>query len=448
MSSEHRAILLTNANIASFHHQADPSLHRPSHAGNSVNSSSDKTLNGESASVNATAQANSLFDTTLLKNRAMLIESNQISWIGEEKAVPETASEVDIIDCQNQWLLPGFIDCHTHLIFGGNRANEFEQRLNGVSYQEIAAQGGGILNTVTATRNASADELLASAKKRAISMLKKGVTTIEIKSGYGLDHPTEQRVLQTARQLAQQLPVTIQNTYLGAHAVPPEFKGAADDYVNRICDNIMPGLAQQKLIDAVDIFCESIGFNLAQTQKVLETAKQLGLAIKGHTEQLSAMGGSKLVADLGGLSVDHLEYLQESDAIAMAQSGTVATLLPGAFYYLRETKLPPVDLLRKHQIPMAIATDFNPGSSPIASLPLMLNMACTLFGLTVEEALLGVTVNAAKALGLQHKIGSLAPQKQADIVCWDIAHPRDLVYEFGVHEPSWIIQNGQRVNIE
>jgi len=425
MSSEHRATLLTNANIASFHDQAEHLA-----------------LSGSSQ------DASSLFDTTLLKNRAMLIESNQISWIGDEKDVPQTASEVDIIDCQNQWLLPGFIDCHTHLIFGGNRANEFEQRLNGVSYQEIAAQGGGILNTVNATRNASADELLTLAKKRAISMLKKGVTTIEIKSGYGLDHPTEQRVLETARKLAQQLPVTIQNTYLGAHAVPPEYRDAADDYVAQICNHIMPELAQNQLIDAVDIFCESIGFSLAQTRKVLETAKQLGLAIKGHTEQLSAMGGSELVANLGGLSVDHLEYLQENDVIAMAKNGTVATLLPGAFYYLRETKLPPVDLLRKHHVPMAIATDFNPGSSPIASLPLMLNMACTLFGLTVEEALLGATVNAAKALGLQHKLGSLAVQKQADIVCWDISHPRDLVYEFGVHEPSWIMQNGQRVSFD
>lgn len=447
MSSEHHAILLKNANIASFHPQENLATSIENTDCNNGADGSNKTQSGQITSLASTISAKTLFETTLLENRAMLIESNQISWIGDEAEVPQTASEVDIIDCENQWLLPGFIDCHTHLIFGGNRANEFEQRLNGVSYQEIAARGGGILNTVNATRNATKSELLTSALKRASSMLKKGVTTIEIKSGYGLDQPTEQRVLQTARQLAQQLPLTIQNTYLGAHAVPPEFKNNADEYIAQICDDIMPALAQQNLVDAVDIFCESIGFNLSQTRKVLEKAKQLGLKIKGHTEQLSAMGGSELVAELGGLSVDHLEYLEESDVVAMAKNGTVATLLPGAFYYLRETKLPPVELLREHNVPMAIATDFNPGSSPIASIPLMLNMACTLFGLTVEEALLGVTFNAAKALGLQQKIGSLAPQKQADIVCWDISHPRDLVYEYGVHQPSWIIQNGQRVSL-
>lgn len=429
MSSDHRAILLKNANIAHFHPQksADVTNAQTANAGDASNTAP--------------------FATSLLENQAMLIENDQISWIGNAADTPHLTSEVEVIDCDNQWLLPGFIDCHTHLIFGGNRANEFEQRLNGVSYQTIAAQGGGILNTVNATRNATDKQLLLSAKKRAISMLKKGVTSIEIKSGYGLDKLTEQRVLQTARQLAQQLPLTIQNTYLGAHAVPPEYRDNADGYVNQICTEIMPALAQQDLIDAVDIFCESIGFNLSQTRIILERAKQLGLKIKGHTEQLSAMGGSALVAELGGISVDHLEYLQESDVIAMAENGTVATLLPGAFYYLKETKLPPVALLRQHRVPMAVATDFNPGSSPIASIPLMLNMACTLFGLTVEEALLGVTYHAAQALGLQHQIGSLAMQKQADIVCWDISHPRDLVYEYGIHEPSWIMQKGQRISL-
>lgn len=260
-----------------------------------------------------------------------------------------------------------------------------------------------------------------------------------------MDYDTEKRVLEVAQQLAKHLPLNISKTYLGAHAVPPEYKGNADEYVGQICTHIMPKLAEQGLIDAVDVFCENIGFSLSQTEKVMQTAKSLGLAIKGHTEQLSSMGGSELIANMGALSADHLEFLQESDVKAMAEHGTVATLLPGAFYYLRETQLPPIELLRKHNVPMAIATDFNPGSSPIGSLPLMLNMACTLFGLTVEESLQAVTINAAKALGMQNQIGSLEVGKQADIVCWDISHPRDLVYEYGVIEPEWIMHKGIQV---
>lgn len=385
-------------------------------------------------------------EDSLIHEAALLIEKGKISWMGSTHELPKLPENTNVLNCQGQWLMPGFIDCHTHLVFAGNRANEFEKRLNGVSYKEIAEQGGGILNTVNATRSASAEELLTKGIRRAKAMLKKGVTTIEVKSGYGLDYNTEKRVLEVAKQLAEVLPITISKTYLGAHAVPPEYKEKPEQYVEQICQEIMPKLAEAGLIDAVDVFCENIGFSLAQTEKVLKTAKSLGLAIKGHTEQLSAMGGSELAAKLGALSVDHLEFLQASDVKAMAENGTVATLLPGAFYYLRETKLPPVELLRQHNVPMAIATDFNPGSSPVASLPLMLNMACTLFGLTVEESLQAVTINAAKALGMQNKIGSLEVGKQADIVCWDISHPRDLVYEYGVIEPEWIVQNGQQLN--
>lgn len=386
-------------------------------------------------------------DEDVILNAALLVENGTIQWMGTMDALSEMTDlpkNIEKRNCHHQWLMPGFIDCHTHLVFAGNRSNEFEKRLNGVSYKEIAEQGGGILNTVNATRAASEALLFELGMRRAKAMLRNGVTTIEMKSGYGLDYETERRVLKVAKRLGEALPINVSTTYLGAHAVPPEYKGKADDYVEKICTEIMPKLAEENLIDTVDVFCENIGFTLEQTRKVFETAQSLGLAIKGHTEQLSAMGGSELAANMGALSVDHLEYLQESDVKAMAQNGTVATLLPGAFYYLKETKLPPIDLLRQHHVPMAIATDFNPGSSPVASLPLMLNMACTLFGLTVEESLQGVTTHAAKALGLASQIGSLEVGKLADIVCWDISHPRDLVYEYGVIQPEWIMKNGSQ----
>ncbi|MCY7294674.1 imidazolonepropionase [Alteromonas sp. a30] len=391
---------------------------------------------------------NGISDNSVFRHAALLIEGGKIIWVGSMKELSQYSVFPENLiqyDCQGKWLMPGFIDCHTHLVFAGNRSNEFEKRLNGVSYQEIAEQGGGILNTVNATRAASEEDLYQLAIRRAKAMLNNGVTTIEIKSGYGLDHETEKRVLKVAKRIEASLPINISKTYLGAHAIPPEFKGNADAYVNKICDEIMPDLADANFIDAVDVFCENIGFTLAQTEKIFRRAKSLGLAIKGHTEQLSAMGGSELAANMGAMSVDHLEYLQASDVKAMAKNDTVATLLPGAFYYLKETKLPPINLLREHQVPMAIATDFNPGSSPIASLPLILNMACTLFGLTVEEALQGATLNAAKALGMQNQVGTLEAGKLADIVCWDISHPRDLVYEFGVITPSWIMKKGDRV---
>lgn len=387
-------------------------------------------------------------DEDVILNAALLIENGTIRWMGtmdELSQLPALPENVEKRDCQHQWLMPGFIDCHTHLVFAGNRSNEFEKRLNGVSYKEIAEQGGGILNTVNATRAASEDELFALGLRRAKAMLKNGVTTIEMKSGYGLDYDTERRVLRVARRLGEVLPINVSTTYLGAHAVPPEYKGQSDEYVDKICTDIMPKLAKENLVDTVDVFCENIGFTLEQTRKVFEIAKSLGLAIKGHTEQLSAMGGSELAANMGALSVDHLEFLQESDVKAMAKNGTVATLLPGAFYYLKETKLPPIELLRQYKVPMAIATDFNPGSSPVASLPLMLNMACTLFGLTVEESLLGATLHAATALGMQNNVGTLAEGKLADIVCWDISHPRDLVYEYGVIAPEWILKKGSEV---
>ena len=388
---------------------------------------------------------NGIKTDSIITDGAIFIEQGKIKWLGKAIDFPDDYGTKTVQDCQGKWLLPGFIDCHTHLVFAGNRANEFEQRLQGVSYASIAKQGGGILSTVTATRNCDFTTLLALAKKRAVAMLRQGVTSVEIKSGYGLDLVTERRMLEVAQALSEQLPMTIRKTFLGAHALPPEYKGQADQYIKFLCQEVMPALAQDNLIDAVDVFCESIGFNLEQTEQVFDTAAALGLAIKGHTEQLSAMGGSTLAAKKGALSVDHIEYLQAADAAAMQRSGTIATILPGAFYFLRETQRPPIDLLRQHAIPMAIATDYNPGSSPLASLTLMMNMACTFFGLTVEEALQGVTINAAKALGLAASHGSLEQGKQADIVCWDINHPRDLVYEQGVHQPEFIIKNGQTI---
>ncbi|PQJ50427.1 imidazolonepropionase [Vibrio jasicida] len=350
------------------------------------------------------------------------------------------------IDLQSKLLLPGLIDCHTHLVYAGNRANEFEMRLNGVPYEEIAKQGGGILSTVHATRAATVEQLIELALPRLDGLLASGVTSIEVKSGYGLTLADEIKMLRAAKALEQERKVKITTTLLAAHALPPEFKDRADDYIQHICDDIIPLVAEEKLATSVDVFCESIGFNLVQTERVFEAAKKHGLHVKGHTEQLSDLGGTALTAQYNGLSADHIEYLDEIGVRALANSSTVATLLPGAFYFLRETQLPPIDLLRTHKVPMAIATDINPGTSPFVDLTLMMNMACTLFRLTPQEALRGVTQNAAKALGYGESRGVIEVGYDADFSIWDIEHPADLSYQVGAKRLVGRIVNGEYVS--
>lgn len=369
---------------------------------------------------------------------------------GEDSAETESILNPDhyeqTIDLQSKLLLPGLIDCHTHLVYAGNRANEFEMRLNGVPYEEIAKQGGGILSTVRATREASEEQLIELALPRLDGLLASGVTSVEVKSGYGLTLRDEIKMLRAAKALEQERKVKITTTLLAAHALPPEFKDRADDYIQHICDDIIPLVAEEKLATSVDVFCESIGFNLAQTERVFEAAKKHGLRVKGHTEQLSNLGGTTLTAKYNGLSADHIEYLDEIGVRAVANSSTVATLLPGAFYFLRETQLPPIELLRTHKVPMAIATDINPGTSPFADLTLMLNMACTLFRLTPQEALRGVTQNAAKALGYGESRGVIEIGYDADFSIWDIEHPADLSYQVGAKRLVGRIVNGEYVS--
>ena len=369
---------------------------------------------------------------------------------GEGSAETESILNPDhyeqTIDLQSKLLLPGLIDCHTHLVYAGNRANEFEMRLNGVPYEEIAKQGGGILSTVRATREASEEQLIELALPRLDGLLASGVTSVEVKSGYGLTLQDEIKMLRAAKALEQERKVKITTTLLAAHALPPEFKDRADDYIQHICDDIIPLVAEEKLATSVDVFCESIGFNLAQTERVFEAAKKHGLHVKGHTEQLSDLGGTALTAQYNGLSADHIEYLDEIGVRALANSSTVATLLPGAFYFLRETQLPPIELLRAHKVPMAIATDINPGTSPFADLTLMLNMACTLFRLTPQEALRGVTQNAAKALGYGESRGVIEVGYDADFSIWDIEHPADLSYQVGAKRLVGRIVNGEYVS--
>ena len=350
------------------------------------------------------------------------------------------------IDGNGKWLTPGLIDCHTHLVYGGNRAEEFEQRLQGVSYAEIAKRGGGIQSTVNATRQASRQDLLTSALKRAKRLVEEGVTCIEVKSGYGLDDETEVAMLEVAQQIGEALPVSIVTTYLGAHTVPKEFKQDADAYVNFVCETMIPKVAKQKLAGCVDVFCESIGFNVEQTRKVFEAAKQHGLDVKAHVEQLSDLKGAVLAAKYGALSVDHVEYLSPDDVPALKQSGTVAVMLPGAFYFLNETTKPPIEALRNHKVPMAVATDLNPGSSPLASLLTSMNMACVLFGMTPEESLAGTTIHAARALGKTNK-GVVAEGKDADLCLWDIEHPAELAYGINLIRPDSVWVGGNHVAI-
>lgn len=344
------------------------------------------------------------------------------------------------IACDGRWITPGLIDCHTHLIYAGDRAHEFEMRLDGASYEEIARAGGGIVSTMRATRAASEDELVASALPRLDALIAEGVTTIEVKSGYGLDTDSEIRMLRAARRLETERPVQIASTFLGAHALPPEYAGDSDDYITMLTDHMLPEIARLGLADAVDAFCEGIGFSVAQTERVFSAAKRAGLPVKLHAEQLSNQHGAALAARYGALSADHLEYLDNAGVAAMAKAGTVATLLPGAYYFMRETRLPPIEALRRAHVPIALATDCNPGTSPLSSLLLVINMGATLFHLTVAECLIGVTRNAARALGLSDQIGSLEAGKRCDLAIWNIDRPAELVYRMGfnpLHARIW-----------
>ena len=381
-----------------------------------------------------------------IKEGALAISKGKITWLGKKADLPAIdAQKINVIDGKGKWLTPGFIDCHTHIVYGGNRANEFEMRLEGKSYEEIANAGGGIVSTVSATRQASEQSLFDSAFPRLEALHQQGATTVEIKSGYGLDTANEIKMLKVAKKLSEALPVTVRKTFLGAHALPVEYKEQPDAYVDLVCQEMLPEVANQQLADAVDVFCEGIGFSAKQTERVFAAAKAHQLPIKVHAEQLSNLGGTTLAAKYDALSSDHIEFLDEAGVIAMKNANMAAVLLPGAFYFLRETQLPPIELLRLHQVPMAIATDANPGSSPINNIQLMLNMACTLFRLTPIEALAGVTCHGAKALGLSHSKGQLAIGFDADIALWNIGQPAELCYQFGVNPLISLFVDGEQV---
>ena len=365
---------------------------------------------------------------------ALVVEGDRIAWVGTDDAIPDEFARRATAEHQLAGALvtPGLVDCHTHLVYGGQRAREFEMRLQGASYEDIARAGGGIRSTVAATRAASDEALYQSTRQRAEALMAEGVTTLEAKSGYGLSLHDEARCLSVVRRLGCELPLSTRATCLAAHALPPEFEGRADAYIDAVCA-WLPELHQQGLVDAVDAFCERIAFSPAQTRRVFESARALGLPVKLHAEQLSDQGGAALAAEFGALSCDHLEHLSEAGVRAMSAAGTVAVLLPGAYYFLRETKLPPMEALRAHGVPIAISTDHNPGTSPTLSLLMMINMACTLFRMTPEEAVRGATVNGARALGLTDR-GTLAAGQRADFAVWDLEHPNELAYWFG-HNP-------------
>ena len=379
----------------------------------------------------------------LVERGALLTRGAGIAWVGAEVDLAANLPIEAEHDLSGALVTPGLVDCHTHLVYGGRRADEFELRLQGASYEQIARAGGGIRSTVAATRAAGDEALLGAALARARTLAAGGVTTLEVKSGYGLTLADEARCLAAARGLGTALGIEVRTTFLGAHALPPEFDGRADDYIDAVCE-WMPELQARGLVDAVDAFCETIGFTPAQTRRVFERARTLGLPVKLHAEQLSDQGGSALAAEFGALSCDHLEWLSDAGVAALARAGSVAVLLPGAFYFLRETKLPPIDALRAAGVPMALATDHNPGSSPALSLPMMMHMGCTLFRLTPEEALRGATGNGARALGLTDR-GTLAAGQRADFAVWDLEHPNELAYWFGHDACRRVVAAGREV---
>jgi len=375
-----------------------------------------------------------------IERGAIAALDGRIAWVGADADAPEAA---ETIDCEGRWITPGLIDPHTHLVYGGDRAREFELRLAGASYEEIAQAGGGIVSTMTATRAASEDDLVAQALPRLDALIAEGATTVEVKSGYGLSLEHELKSLRAARRLGEARPVRIATTFLGAHALPPEFKGDADGYIDLVCREMMPAVAAERLADAVDAFCEGIGFTPDQTGRVFEAARAHGLPVKLHAEQLSNLHGAALAAGFSALSADHLEHLDEAGIAAMAKAGTVATLLPGAYYFVRETKLPPIEDLRAAGVPLALATDCNPGTSPMTSLLLVMNMAATLFRLTVDECLAGVTREAARALGRLDATGTLEAGKACDLAIWDIERPAELVYRIGFNPLHARVFGGQ-----
>ncbi len=379
-------------------------------------------------------------DLGIIENAVIAARAGRVVYAGAQSGFPADADAAEQIDCEGRWITPGLVDCHTHLVYGGNRAHEFELRLKGASYEEIARAGGGIVSTVAATRTASEADLIASALPRLDTLIGEGVTTIEIKSGYGLNTETEMRQLSAARRLGERRPVTVKTSFLGAHALPVEAEGDKDRYIDLVCREMLPAVAKAGLADAVDAFMEGIAFSAEQTARVFEAATALGLPVKLHADQLSNLGGAALAAKFLALSADHLEHTDDAGAAAMAKAGTVAVLLPGAFYFIRETQKPPVESFRKHGVAMALATDCNPGSSPLTSLLLAMNMGATLFRMTVAECLVGVTREGARALGAIGDTGTLEAGKSCDLAIWNIERPAELVYRIGfnpLHQRVW-----------
>jgi len=379
-----------------------------------------------------------------IRDGALATRGGRIVWVGPEVDLPAPPRECarEVVDLEGGWLTPGLVDCHTHLVFGGDRSGEFGARIQGASYEEIARAGGGIRNTLEATRNATEDELLRAAVPRFLDLHAEGVTTLEIKSGYGQEPESELRMLRVARRLGESPSVDVRTTLLAAHVLPPEYQGRRGDFLEMVREEMIPRAATEGLADAIDAFCEDIAFSVEECREVLEVGKRVGLGVHLHADQLTDGGGAALAASLTALTADHLEYTSREGVRALAESGTTAVLLPGAFYFIRETQPPPVAAFREYAVPMAVATDMNPGSSPLNSILLAMNMACTLFGLTPEEALRGVTVNGARALGLEGDRGTLEEGKLADLACWTIGHPRELSYWLGGRRCTGVVKNG------
>ncbi len=378
----------------------------------------------------------------IVENGAIAVVDGRIAYAGPEADLPAEFAAAESVDCEGRWITPGLVDCHTHLVHAGDRAHEFELRLAGASYEEIARAGGGIVSSVKALRDASEADLVRQTLPRLDALISEGVTTVELKSGYGLDTENEVKSLRAARRVADERDITVRTTFLGAHALPPEMKGDKTAYIDKVVNEMLPAVAAEGLADAVDGFCEGIAFSTDEMKRVFDAAKAHGLPVKLHADQLSNLHGAALAADYGALSADHLEYTDDAGAAAMAKAGTVAVILPGAFYFIRETKKPPIDLFRKHGVKMAVATDSNPGTSPLTSLLLTMNMAATLFGMTVEECIAGTTREAARALGLVDEVGTLEAGKWADFVLWDISRPAELVYRMGFNPMFARIRSG------